>query len=145
MTKVVDIPENDFEDIEARIKKMYFDTRFSALARPETLERGDGLVTNFGQVEKTTIDSWNLMSPLLRKVCTEFPFDLTLLDTYFSLDLLLTQENQTTPNIVRYLAIQTPKPPSGKSKSLDQHMAPFGFVLAEHDVRSFLSPSDLRV
>lgn len=47
---------------------MYFDTRFSGLARPEMLERGDGLVTRFAEVEKTTIDGWNLLSPMLRKV-----------------------------------------------------------------------------
>lgn len=48
--KVADIPEEECESLEAQCKKMYFDTRFSALAKPDMLERGDGLVRMFNEV-----------------------------------------------------------------------------------------------
>lgn len=113
VTKVLDIPENEIDNLETQCRKMYFDTRFSGLARPEMLERGDGLVTRFAEVEKTTIDGWNLLSPMLRK------------------------ENQTSPTMVRYISMQTPKTAKGKPNAGDpnnQQMAPLGFILAEHDL-----------
>lgn len=83
---VQDVPEESLPALEARCRQLYFNTRLGMLARPEYLSKGDGLATTYAQAERTTVDSWGLMKPLMRKV--RFAFQrLSIFFAYLSADV----------------------------------------------------------
>lgn len=47
------------------VRKLFFQTLLGALARPEMLEQGNGMLRTFQQVEAATVDAWNLLSLLI--------------------------------------------------------------------------------
>lgn len=49
-------------------RQVFFNTRLGALARPEMLERGDGLVRTYNHCFASTIDEWNQLEPLIYEV-----------------------------------------------------------------------------
>lgn len=59
-----EIPDADKPEITATIRQLYFNNRLSVIARPDMLERGDGLARTFVQVEKSTVDVWHLHAPM---------------------------------------------------------------------------------
>jgi hypothetical protein len=71
---VSEISEQQMDEYEPILKRLYFNARLAVLARPEFLSKGDGLASSFYQAERTTTDSWNLMTPLLREVRVSTPF-----------------------------------------------------------------------
>lgn len=97
-------------------------------ARPEMLERGDGLATTFAQVEKLIVDGWTLLRPLL------------------------TVDVEATRGLRRYVALQTstphkrrakpkpgaiPKPEPVVPKLLDPvEREVSGFLLLEHQLET---------
>lgn len=94
-------------------------------ARPEMLERGDGLATTFAQVEKLIVDGWTLLRPLL------------------------SDDVEATRGLRRYVALQTStphrrraKPKPGSAPKLEPSPARVdpvekevsGFLLLEHEL-----------
>ena len=61
---VSEIPEDEKPGITAAVRTLYFNNRLGAIARPEMLERGDGLARTFEEAERTTLDGWHLLAPL---------------------------------------------------------------------------------
>ncbi|SCV73731.1 BQ2448_6161 [Microbotryum intermedium] len=64
---IVDIHPDKLDQLEARCRLVYFDTRLRSTARPEVLETGDSLALTFQEAENQCIDQWNLLSSLLRE------------------------------------------------------------------------------
>ncbi len=62
---IVSLGGEVLEDLKANCRQLYFNTRLRVTARPEMLERGDGLCRTFAEAEKLTIDGWNLLQPLM--------------------------------------------------------------------------------
>jgi hypothetical protein len=56
------------DNVESRCRLIYFNTRLRTQARPEMLERADGLATTYAQCEKLTVDGWSLLKPMLYTV-----------------------------------------------------------------------------
>ncbi|KAM0752825.1 hypothetical protein T439DRAFT_323435 [Meredithblackwellia eburnea MCA 4105] len=54
------------DQLEKKCRENYFNSMLGLIARPETLERGDGLATTFNQVERGTIDCWHLLAPMMK-------------------------------------------------------------------------------
>lgn len=63
-----EIPAELLDGLEARCRQLFFNTRLGTMCRPEFLSKGDGLARTFEEVEKTTIDSWNLAAAHFREV-----------------------------------------------------------------------------
>jgi len=62
---IVSLSDETREDLKASCRQLYFNTRLRVTARPEMLERGDGLCRTFAEAEKLTIDGWGLLQPLM--------------------------------------------------------------------------------
>lgn len=127
------------EEYEPILKRLYFNARLAVLARPEFLSKGDGLASSFYQAERTTTDSWNLMSPLLserldstdstQRCVPPFLFSLLLLPTCFTGSYLT-------------LMIAAPRGRRPGSTPQDKKGAEIiGFNICTVDVRPFLPAS----
>ncbi|POY71995.1 hypothetical protein BMF94_5004 [Rhodotorula taiwanensis] len=114
------IPPDELAVLEAQTRSLYFNTRLAVIARPEYLISGDGLARTFDEVERVTVDHWNIFSNLLQE---EVPPDR---------------------NIRRYLTMmystprkrhsrKTVKKPRGSFEPLER--VPFGFAISEADYR----------
>ncbi|KAI5476938.1 mitochondrial import receptor subunit TOM40 [Pseudohyphozyma bogoriensis] len=107
------------KDLERQCRELYFNSRLGVIARPDMLERGDGLARSYAEAEKTTIDGWNLLVQLLR------------------------EDVEPQRQIRRYLAIHTApnlgrrgnkvRPDSEEGKPIERLMT--GFQLIEYDLR----------
>lgn len=62
------IPPDELAVLEAQTRSLYFNTRLAVIARPEYLISGDGLARTFDEVERVTVDHWNIFSNLLQEV-----------------------------------------------------------------------------
>lgn len=125
MLRITEIDPHKLHALEARCRLVYFNTRLRTQARPEMLERGDGLATTYAQCEKLVVDGWSLLSPLM------------------SVDV------EQTRGLRRYVAVQTstphrrrakpkpgaaPKPEPEVEDPLEKEVS--GFLIVEHDVRA---------
>ncbi|BGP41941.1 hypothetical protein JCM10449v2_005938 [Rhodotorula kratochvilovae] len=123
--RVTEIDPRKLEALEARCRLVYFNTRLRTQARPEMLERGDGLATTYAQCEKLVVDGWSLLSPLM------------------SVDV------EASRGIRRYVAVQTstphrrrakpkpgaaPRPEPELEDPLEKEVS--GFLLVEHDLKN---------
>jgi hypothetical protein len=131
------------ENVENRCRLIYFNTRLRTQARPEMLERADGLATTYAQCEKLTVDGWSLLKPMLYTVrSSSLPVFLpSTADSFF----LVEQDVEAQKNYRRYVSIQTstphrrrakPKPgappkPEPDEEPVDKEVS--GFFLVEHD------------
>ncbi|KAK4049837.1 hypothetical protein OIV83_003893 [Microbotryomycetes sp. JL201] len=61
------IPPDLLPEFEAKCRELFVQARLGALCRPEHLSRGDGLARTFAQAERTTVDAWNLVAPMLHE------------------------------------------------------------------------------
>ncbi|KAM0790251.1 hypothetical protein ACM66B_005558 [Microbotryomycetes sp. NB124-2] len=61
------IPPELLPEFEAKCRELFVQARLGALCRPEHLSRGDGLARTFAQAERTTVDAWNLVAPMLHE------------------------------------------------------------------------------
>ncbi|GAA5944677.1 hypothetical protein JCM3775_007572 [Rhodotorula graminis] len=123
--RITEIDPHKLHALEARCRLVYFNTRMRTQARPEMLERGDGLATTFGQCEKLVVDGWSLLSPLM------------------SVDV------EASRGIRRYVAVQTSTPHRRRAKPkpgaaprpepeiedpLEKEVS--GFLIVEHDLKN---------
>ncbi|GAA5847988.1 hypothetical protein JCM9279_003519 [Rhodotorula babjevae] len=123
--RITEIDPHKLQALEARCRLVYFNTRLRTQARPEMLERGDGLATTYGQCEKLVVDGWSLLSPLM------------------SVDV------EQTRGIRRYVAVQTSTPHRRRAKPkpgaaprpepeiedpLEKEVS--GFLIVEHDLKN---------
>ncbi|GAA6054038.1 hypothetical protein JCM3770_001333 [Rhodotorula araucariae] len=123
--RVTEIDPRKFEALEARCRLVYFNTRMRTQARPEMLERGDGLATTYAQCEKLVVDGWSLLSPLMHV------------------------DVEASRGIRRYVAVQTstphrrrakpkpgaaPRPEPELEDPLEKEVS--GFLLVEHDLEN---------
>ncbi|KAI5474746.1 hypothetical protein MNV49_002524 [Pseudohyphozyma bogoriensis] len=100
-------------DLEQKCRASFFNSRLGALARPEQLERGDGLASTFLEAEKTTIDAWSLMLGLFE------------------------EDTSRERSMARYLTVHWAAP--HRRKAHDGNSTPMedvlvGFLLVEHDL-----------
>ncbi|ORY73869.1 hypothetical protein BCR35DRAFT_306984 [Leucosporidium creatinivorum] len=114
---ITEIPLESLDGLEARCRQLFFNTRLGTMGRPEFLDKGDGLARTFEEVEKTTIDSWNLASPHFR------------------------ENIEATRGIRRYVALMFSVPHSRRSKQFkaeesrrDEDKVVTGFFLFELDL-----------
>lgn len=123
--RITEIDPAKIAQLDERLRKIYYNVRMRMQARPEMLERGDGLATTFAQVEKLIVDGWTLLRPLL------------------------TVDVEPTRGLRRYVALQTStphkrraKPKAGaipKSEPVTPQIDPVereisGFLLLEHEL-----------
>ncbi|KAL8293572.1 hypothetical protein RQP46_000273 [Phenoliferia psychrophenolica] len=123
--RIEDVAPSTAEDLEKKCREVYFNSRLGVIARPDSLERGDGLARTFLQVERGTIDQWHLLAPLLQE-----------------------RDMEASQGRRRYLAIQSApqqgRRPRGKVEvvpTIDSGDSPppsdrsmTGFMLVEHDL-----------
>ncbi|BGP72162.1 hypothetical protein NBRC10513v2_005553 [Rhodotorula toruloides] len=124
--RITEIDPAKLDALEARCRLVYWNTRLRTQARPEMLERGDGLATTYAQCEKLTVDGWSLLKPML------------------SVDV------EATRGLRRYVSLQTstphrrrakPKPGAPPKPEPVEPQDPVekevsGFLLVEHDMRN---------
>ncbi|GAA5884927.1 hypothetical protein JCM3774_004580 [Rhodotorula dairenensis] len=126
--RITEIDPAKVASLDDRLRKIYYNVRMRMQARPEMLERGDGLATTFAQVEKLIVDGWTLLRPLL------------------------TVDVEATRGLRRYVALQTstphkrrakpkpgaiPKPEPVVPKLLDPvEREVSGFLLLEHQLET---------
>ncbi|BGP33938.1 hypothetical protein JCM10296v2_005747 [Rhodotorula toruloides] len=124
--RITEIDPAKLDALEARCRLVYWNTRLRTQARPEMLERGDGLATTYAQCEKLTVDGWSLLKPML------------------SVDV------EATRGLRRYISLQTstphrrrakPKPGAPPKPEPVEPQDPVekevsGFLLVEHDMRN---------
>ncbi|GAA6004242.1 hypothetical protein JCM10207_002501 [Rhodosporidiobolus poonsookiae] len=121
VVRVTELDPAKLETLESRCRLIYYNTRMRTQARPEMLERADGLATTFSQCEKLVVDGWSLLKPLL------------------------SHDIEGEHNIRRYVGIQTSTPhrrrakpkagappkPDPDEESAEKEVS--GFLLVEHD------------
>ncbi|GAA5977894.1 hypothetical protein JCM10908_005135 [Rhodotorula pacifica] len=90
--RITEIDPTKLASLDERLRKIYYNVRMRMQARPEMLERGDGLATTFAQVEKLIVDGWTLLRPLL------------------------TVDVEATRGLRRYVALQTSTPHKRRAK-----------------------------
>ncbi|GAA5999191.1 uncharacterized protein JCM10292_001655 [Rhodotorula paludigena] len=126
IVRVTELNPAKLEALETRCRLLYYNTRMRTQARPEMLERGDGLATTYAQCEKLTVDGWSLLKPLM------------------SVDV------ESTTGMRRYVGLQTstphrrrskPKPGAPPRPEPPEPLDPMekevsGFVLVEHDLKT---------
>ncbi|GAA5842454.1 hypothetical protein JCM11251_007319 [Rhodosporidiobolus azoricus] len=120
--RVTEIDLAKLDSLENRCRLIYFNTRLRTQARPEMLERADGLATTYAQCEKLTVDGWSLLKPML------------------------SEDVEPARNLRRYVAVQTstphrrrskpkpgaaPKPEPVEEEPAEKEVS--GFILLEHD------------
>ncbi|BGO93491.1 hypothetical protein NBRC10512_004714 [Rhodotorula toruloides] len=124
--RITEIDSAKLDALEARCRLVYWNTRLRTQARPEMLERGDGLATTYAQCEKLTVDGWSLLKPMM------------------SVDV------EATRGFRRYISLQTstphrrrakPKPGAPPKPEPVEQQDPVekevsGFLLVEHDMRN---------
>ncbi|BGP58530.1 hypothetical protein JCM8202v2_006199 [Rhodotorula sphaerocarpa] len=123
--RITEIDPSKLASLDERLRKIYYNVRMRMQARPEMLERGDGLATTFAQVEKLIVDGWTLLRPLL------------------------SDDVEATRGLRRYVALQTStphrrraKPKPGSAPKLEPAPARVdpvekevsGFLLLEHEL-----------
>ncbi|GAA5857274.1 hypothetical protein JCM8547_009409 [Rhodosporidiobolus lusitaniae] len=122
--RVTEIDPIRLDNLENRCRTIYWNVRLRTQARPEMLERADGLATTYAQCEKLTVDGWSLLKPLL------------------SVDI------EPTTGYRRFVGIQTstphrrrakPKPgaapkPEPEEEPVEKEVS--GFLLVEHDFKT---------
>lgn len=124
--RITEIDPAKLDALEARCRLVYWNVRLRTQARPEMLERGDGLATTYAQCEKLTVDGWSLLKPMM------------------SVDV------EPTRGLRRYISLQTstpfrrrgkprpgaqPKPePVEPQDPVEKEVS--GFLLVEHDMRN---------
>ncbi|KAM0747235.1 hypothetical protein T439DRAFT_97332 [Meredithblackwellia eburnea MCA 4105] len=110
-----DLSADKVEKIVAACRVLFFNARLGTLARPEMLERGDGLVKSFREAERTTVDAWSLLSPCV------------------------TEDIEAARGIRRYFGIQyalpRPRTKAAANDPVNQEPQPIGFLFVEHEVR----------
>ncbi|GAA5920445.1 hypothetical protein JCM1841_004557 [Sporobolomyces salmonicolor] len=121
--RVTEIDPAKLESLEQRCRLVYFNTRLRTQARPEMLERADGLATTYAECEKLTVDGWSLLKPLMH------------------VDI------EASRTIRRFVGLQTstpmkrrakpkpgalPKPEPEVDENVEKEVT--GFVLVEHDL-----------
>lgn len=144
--RIDDIAGSTADDLEKKCREVYFNSRFGVIARPDSLERGDGLARTFKQVERSTIDQWHLLAPMLQEVSScviLYPDSRKLTRSLNS-----QRDVEATSGRRRYLAIQSApqqgRRPRGKVEvvpTIDSGDSPppsdrsmTGFMLVEHDL-----------
>lgn len=65
---VREVDQEKLDYLTRRCREVYVNTRLRTAARPEMLERADGLATTWDEAEKMTIDQWHLLVPMLYEV-----------------------------------------------------------------------------
>lgn len=71
---VRDVDQEKLEYLTRKCREVYVNTRLRTSARPEMLERADGLATTWNEAERMTIDQWHLLVPMLYEVRLETSF-----------------------------------------------------------------------
>ncbi|SCZ88363.1 BZ3500_MvSof-1268-A1-R1_Chr10-2g02932 [Microbotryum saponariae] len=131
---IVDIHPDKLDQLEARCRLVYFDTRLRSTARPEVLETGDSLALTFREAENQCIDQWNLLSSLLREDIEES----RLIRRYVALHSA-TPHRRRAKSKVKTRDDGTDVSPSSASQP-DEEDSPArdkevtGFTLIEHDL-----------
>ncbi|GAA5893950.1 hypothetical protein JCM6882_003136 [Rhodosporidiobolus microsporus] len=120
--RATEIDPSKLDSLENRCRLIYFNTRLRTQARPEMLERADGLATTYAQCEKLTVDGWSLLKPML------------------------SEDVEPARNLRRYVGIQTstphrrrskpkpgapPRPEPVEEEAAEKEIS--GFILLEHD------------
>lgn len=57
-----EIALSDLPEIKSTCRQLYLNARMGAIARPEHLERGDGLARTFREADRMSVDQWNMVS-----------------------------------------------------------------------------------
>ncbi|KAI5478119.1 hypothetical protein MNV49_005486 [Pseudohyphozyma bogoriensis] len=114
---IKEVKPGEQEELEKKLRVEFFNNRLGSLARPEQLERGDGLARTFHEAERMAIDGWNLALPMIR------------------------DDIEESRGIVRYVGIQTAvsgRRKAGESKEprSDKDKVVIGFMLAEYEFKS---------
>ncbi|ORY73868.1 hypothetical protein BCR35DRAFT_314909 [Leucosporidium creatinivorum] len=117
---VREVDQEKLEYLTRRCREVYVNTRLRTAARPEMLERADGLATTWDEAEKMTIDQWHLLVPMLY------------------------EDIEPTRSIRRYIAYHSSTPhrrrakpkvkvdPPPEEEHVDKELS--GFMILEHDL-----------
>ncbi|GAA5862802.1 hypothetical protein JCM1840_002679 [Sporobolomyces johnsonii] len=121
--RVTEIDPAKLESLEQRCRLVYFNTRLRTQARPEMLERADGLATTYAECEKLTVDGWSLLKPLMH------------VDVEASRAIRRFVGLQTSTPMKRRAKPKPgapPKPEPEVDENVEKEVT--GFVLVEHDL-----------
>lgn len=123
--RITEIDPSKLASLDDQLRKIYYNVRMRMQARPEMLERGDGLATTFAQVEKLIIDGWTLLRPLL--------FDDVEasrgLRRYVALQTSTPHKRRAKP---KPGALPKPEPVVPKVDPVERQVS--GFLLLEHEL-----------
>ncbi|KWU42842.1 hypothetical protein RHOSPDRAFT_35569 [Rhodotorula sp. JG-1b] len=123
--RITEIDPAKIAQLDERLRKIYYNVRMRMQARPEMLERGDGLATTFAQVEKLIVDGWTLLRPLL----TVDVEPTRGLRRYVALQTSTPHKRRAKPKAG---AIPKPEPVTPQIDPVEREIS--GFLLLEHEL-----------